>query len=58
MRYCRGDIVKFKVGQKEIQEGEIQVIEKNHNEDILYINSFSGWAYKITERNVLSRITG
>ncbi len=58
MRYSRGDVVRFKVGSNEIHEGKVQIIEKNHDEDILYINSFSGWAYKITEKSVVSRING
>ncbi len=57
MRYNRGDVVRFKVGRDEILEGEIQFLEENHNEDILYINSFSGWAYKIADREVVSRIS-
>ncbi len=56
MRCSKGDIVRFKVGPDEIQEGEIQVIEKSHDENILYINSFSGWAYKVTEKRIVSRV--
>jgi len=56
MRCSKGDIVRFKVGTDEIQEGEIQVIEKSHDENILYINSFSGWAYKVTEKRIVSRV--
>ena len=44
MRYSRGDVVRFKVGSNEIHEGKVQIIEKSREEDILYINSFSGWA--------------
>lgn len=65
MRYSRGDIVRFRIGSDEIQEGEIQVIEEDHNEDILYINSFSDrhgdrrrWAYKVPERSIVSRVPG
>lgn len=58
MRYSRGDIVRFRVGSDEIQEGEVQVIEEDHNEDILYINGFCGWAYKVPERSIVSRIPG
>ncbi len=58
MRYSRGDVVRFRVGSNEIHEGKVQIIEKSHEEDILYINSFSGWAYKITEKSVVSRING
>ncbi len=58
MRYSRGDVVRFKVGPNEIHEGKVQIIEENCEEDILYINSFSGWAYKVTEKSVVSRING
>jgi hypothetical protein len=58
MRYSRGDVVRFKVGSNEIHEGKVQIIEKSREEDILYINSFSGWAYKISEKSVVSRING
>ncbi len=57
MKYSTGDIVRFKIGRDEIQEGEVQIVEENPNEDILYINSFSGWAYKISEKRVVSRLT-
>ncbi|MCX9088277.1 MAG: hypothetical protein OIN90_12035 [Candidatus Methanoperedens sp.] len=56
MRYSIGDIVKFKVGTDDIQEGEVQIIEKSLNEDILYINSFGGWAYKVTEKRIISMV--
>ncbi len=58
MRYSRGDVVRFKVGSNEIHEGKVQIIEKSREADILYINSFSGWAYKVTEKSVVSRING
>lgn len=58
MRYSRGDVVRFKVGSNEIHEGKVQIIEESCEEDILYIDSFSGWAYKITEKNVVSRKNG
>lgn len=58
MRYSRGDVVRFRVGSNEIHEGKVQIIEKSREEDILYINSFSGWAYKVTEKRVVSRING
>ncbi len=57
MRYNRGDVVRFKVSSDEILEGEVQFLEESHDEDILYINSFSGWAYKVAEREVVSRIS-
>ncbi len=52
MKYSTGDVVRFKIGRDDIQEGEVQVVEENPNEDILYINSFSGWAYKVSEKRV------
>ncbi len=57
MKYSTGDVVRFKIGKDEIQEGEVQIVEESHNEIILYINSFSGWAYKISEKRVVSRLT-
>ncbi len=57
MKYSIGDIVKFKAGSDGIEKGEVRFIEKNRNEDILYINSFSRWAYKVTERKIVSKIT-
>ena len=56
MKYSIGDIVRFKVGSSEIQKGNVQFIEKSKNENILYVNGFGGWAYKIPEINVLSRV--
>jgi hypothetical protein len=53
MKYSTGDIVRFKNGSDEIQLGEIQFVEKDHHETILYINSFSGWAYKVSEKRVV-----
>ncbi len=55
MKYSTGDVVRFKIGRDEIQEGEVQVVEENPDEEILYINSFSGWAYKVSEKRVVSR---
>ncbi len=52
--YSIGDIVRFKIGSDEIQLGEIQFIEKDRNETILYINSFSGWAYKVSEKKIVA----
>ncbi len=57
MKYSTGDVVRFKIGRDEIQEGEVQVVEENPDEEILYINSFSGWAYKVSEKRVVSRLT-
>ncbi len=57
MNYSIGDIVRFKVGTDEIQEGKVQAIEKSHDEEILYIDSFSGWAYKVAQKRIISRVT-
>ncbi len=54
MKYSIGDIVEFKVGRDEIHKGNIQFVEKEHNENILYINSFSGWAYKVSENKIIT----
>ncbi len=57
MKCSIGDIVKFKTGSKGIEKGEVRFIEKSRNEDILYINSFSRWAYKVNERKIVSKVT-
>ena len=57
MKYSIGDVVRFKIGRDEIQEGEVQVVEESLDENILYINSFSGWAYKVSEKRVVSLLT-
>jgi hypothetical protein len=56
MKYSRGDVVKFKLQSGEIEEGDVQFVEKRRNEEILYINSFSRWAYKVPEKRVLRRV--
>ena len=43
MEFSTGDIVKFKLESGEIQEGDVQFIERGRNEDILYISSFNRW---------------
>jgi hypothetical protein len=43
MEYSTGDIVKFQLESGEIQEGDVQFIERGRNEDILYISSFKRW---------------
>ena len=37
MKCSIGDIVTFKAGTNEIEKGEVRFIEKDRNEDILYI---------------------
>lgn len=49
-----GDIVKFWVGS-DIHEGEVRFVEKTSSEDILYIDSFSRWAYKVPEKRIISQ---
>lgn len=55
MKYSVGDIVKFRIESGEIQEGDVQFIDMIHNRKILYINGFRGCAYKVPEKNVISR---
>ena len=54
MKYNIGDIVRFKLESGEVQEGNIQFIEKNRYDETFYINSFNRWAYKIPGRNIIS----
>ncbi len=54
MKYSVGDSVKFKLASGEIEEGNIQFIEKSNYEDIFYINSFNRWAYKIPGKRIVS----
>ncbi len=56
MKYSKGDIVKFKLQTGEVQEGDIQFIERTRRGEILYINSFNRWAYKVPEKRVISRV--
>jgi len=56
MKYSRGDVVKFKLQSGEIEEGDVQFVEKRSNGEILYVNSFSSWAYKVPEKRVLRRV--
>lgn len=53
MRLSIGDIVRFKVGYDGEELGEIQFIEKNNNDTLFYINGFSGWAYKVSEKKII-----
>lgn len=55
MIYNIGDSVKFKLESGEVQEGNIQFIEKSNYEVIYYINSFSRWAYKIPGKKIISQ---
>ncbi|HWQ96381.1 MAG TPA: hypothetical protein VN368_03300 [Candidatus Methylomirabilis sp.] len=47
--------MKFKIGYIETQKGEVKFIDENCNESTLYINSFSGWAYKVPENKIVAR---
>ncbi|MCX9010231.1 MAG: hypothetical protein OIN66_03815 [Candidatus Methanoperedens sp.] len=53
MKLSVGDIVRFKVGFDDVELGEVKFIEKINNETILYINGFSGWAYKVSEKKII-----
>ena len=55
MRYSRGDVVEFKVGSNEKHTGQVRFVEEDYNENILYIDSFCGWAYKVPEKKIVSR---
>jgi hypothetical protein len=54
MKYTIGANVRFKLESGEVQDGDIQFIEKNRNEEIYYINSSSRWAYKISGKKIIS----
>ena len=56
MKYTIGDNVRFKLDSGEVQEGNIQYVEKSRYEEIFYINSFNRWAYKVSGRRVISNI--
>jgi len=56
MAYTIGNNVRFKLESGEIQEGNIQFIEKSKYEEIFYINSFNRWAYKISGKRIISQI--
>ena len=55
MRYSIGDIVKFKIGSIETDKGEVKFIEESCSECTLYVDSYSGWAYKVPEKKIVSR---
>ncbi|HEX7627933.1 MAG TPA: hypothetical protein VF354_03315 [Candidatus Methanoperedens sp.] len=54
MKYSIGDIVKFKIGSIETDKGEVKFIEEDSYENTLYINGYSGWAYKVPEKKIVS----
>lgn len=53
MKHTIGDAVRFRLESGEVQEGNIQFIEKGNSEEIYYINS-SRWAYKISGEKIIS----
>jgi hypothetical protein len=53
MEYYTGDIVKFKLDSGEIQEGDVQFIERSRDEDILYISSFNRWD-RVPENRIIA----
>lgn len=55
MRYSRGDVVEFKVGSNEKYTGQVRFVEEDYNENILYVDSFGGWAYKVPEKRIISK---
>ena len=57
MIYTIGDNVRFKLESGEVQDGNIQFIEKSKNEEIYYINSSSRWAYKIPAKKIISQFS-
>ncbi|VVB90425.1 Uncharacterised protein [uncultured archaeon] len=56
MKYAIGDIVRFKLESGEVQEGDVQFVDRSVNENILYINGFCRWAYKVPEKRIISRV--
>lgn len=56
MRYTRGDVVEFKLGSNEKYTGQVRFVQEDYNENILYVDSFSGWAYKVPEKRIISRV--
>jgi hypothetical protein len=57
MRYSKGDVVEFKVESNEKHTGQVRFIEEDYNENILYVDSFIGWAYKVPEKRIMSRVS-
>jgi len=55
MRYSIGEIVQFKISSIGTEKGKIKFIEEDGDEDILYINSFNGWAHKVSETKIIPR---
>jgi hypothetical protein len=56
MKCSIGDNVRFKLESGEVQEGNVQFVEKGRNEATLYVNGFCRWAYKVPENRVISRV--
>ena len=54
MKYTIGDAVRFKLESGDVEEGNIQFIEKGNSEEIYYINSSNKWAYKIPGKKIIS----
>ncbi|VVB88406.1 Uncharacterised protein [uncultured archaeon] len=55
MEYSTGDTVKFKLESGEIQEGDVQFIERRRSKDILYISSFNRWD-RVPEDRIIARV--
>ncbi len=56
MEYTIGDNVRFKLESGDVEEGNIQFIEKKRHEEIFYINGVNRWAYKISKSKIVSQI--
>ena len=50
--------MEFKIGSIEPDKGEVKFIEEDRNESTLYINSHSGWAFKVPEKKIISLSPG
>jgi hypothetical protein len=56
VKYTEGDTVKFKLKSGELLEGDVLFIERSHREDVLYINSSNRWAYRVSEKRIISMV--
>ncbi|MCZ7355303.1 MAG: hypothetical protein O8C66_03455 [Candidatus Methanoperedens sp.] len=56
MKYAEGDTVRFKLKSGELLEGDVLFIERSPREDVLYINSSNRWAYRVSEKRIISRV--
>lgn len=54
MKYTIGDAVRFRIETGEVQEGNIQFIDRY--KEIVYINSYNRWAYKVPQTKIIAKI--